>query len=257
MADDFVCYVSSPNATFSEFVDESKTDGNSFSVLTWGNDGNTYRLYIDHIVETQSDDDYYYELYYTNGFSTNGISSTSGLGNYVCCVRYSKYEKISEFDKTNLYMHNMKYSDYKSAFGSNLKNSSIYSWHGNDYCVNFYWHGFSGERPVTPQSWIISNDIPYKTIFPTLYQLSEYPNTLWRQVNGKLPYKTCFPEMIRLSAPYPSSLWIQIPGELPYKTCFPPLYPPKKAFIPKKYKTYEIKLYDYMHDVVIRKDVSK
>lgn len=229
MADDFVCYVSSPNATFSEFVDESKTDGNSFSVLTWGNDGNTYRLYIDHIVETQSDDDYYYELYYTNGFSTNGISSTSGLGNYVCCVRYSKYEKISEFDKTNLYMHNMKYSDYKSAFGSNLKNSSIYSWHGNDYCVNFYWHGFSGVKPVTPQSWIISNDIPYKTIFPTLYQLSEYPNTLWRQING----------------------------ELPYKTCFPPLYPPKKAFVPKKYKTYEIKLYDYMHDVVIRKDVSK
>ena len=77
--------------------------------------------------------------------------------------------------------------------------------------------------------WKISNDLPYLDEFPTLYQLSEYPNTIWHQVNG----------------------------ELPYKTCFPPLYPPKKAFIPKKYKTYEIKLYDYMHDVVIRKDVSK
>lgn len=105
--------------------------------------------------------------------------------------------------------------------------------------------------------WKISNDLPYLDEFPALYQISECPNTIWHQVNGELPYKTSFPEMIRLSAPYPSSLWIQIPGELPYKTCFPPLYPPKKAFIPKKYKTYEIKLYDYMHDVVIRKDVSK
>lgn len=77
--------------------------------------------------------------------------------------------------------------------------------------------------------WKISNDIPYLDEFPALYQITEYPHTLWKQANG----------------------------ELPYKTCFPPLYPPKKVFNPKKYKTYEIKLYDYMHDVVIRKDVSK
>lgn len=72
--------------------------------------------------------------------------------------------------------------------------------------------------------WKISNDLPYLDEFPALYQLSEYPNTIWHQVNGELPYKTSFPELIRLSAPYPSSLWIQIPGELPYKTCFPSFY---------------------------------
>lgn len=69
-----------------------------------------------------------------------------------------------------------------------------------------------------------SGELPYIDECPVLYLITEYPNTLWRQINGKTPYKISFPELIQLSAPYPSSLWMQIPGGLPYKTCWPSFY---------------------------------
>ena len=56
--------------------------------------------------------------------------------------------------------------------------------------------------------WKISNDLPYLDEFPTLYQLSEYPNTIWHQVNGELPYKTCFPSFYTASPPVHQSDYI-------------------------------------------------
>lgn len=129
--------------------------------------------------------------------------------------------------------------------------------------------------------WKISNDTPYLDEFPTLYQITEYPNALWRQVNGELPYKTCFSEMFDISdvpagtwrisddLPYkksfpllikftdvPHNMWVVSEGnELPYKLCFPPLYPPRKEKKPK-YKTFPIILYDYHETITIRKDVK-
>ena len=67
--------------------------------------------------------------------------------------------------------------------------------------------------------WKISNDLPYLDEFPALYQLSEYPNVLWRQVNVELPYKTCFPEMFDISDA-PVSMW-RISNDIPYKVSFP------------------------------------
>lgn len=104
--------------------------------------------------------------------------------------------------------------------------------------------------------WHIKDDIPYlPSSMPLLSKITEYPNTLWRQINGDLPYKTSFPEISEITDA-PNSMWF-IENDLPYKKSFPPLYPPKKAFVPKKYKNYEIKLFDYRHDVVIRKEVEK
>lgn len=70
--------------------------------------------------------------------------------------------------------------------------------------------------------WKISNDLPYLDEFPVLYQITEYPNALWRQVNGELPYKTCFPEMFDISDA-PVSMW-RISDDIPYKLSFPDLF---------------------------------
>lgn len=70
-------------------------------------------------------------------------------------------------------------------------------------------------------TWKISNDLPYLDEFPLLYQLSEYPNSLWRQINGELPYKIAFPELLEFNDA-PNSLW-RIKDNLPYKTVFPDL----------------------------------
>lgn len=128
--------------------------------------------------------------------------------------------------------------------------------------------------------WKISNDLPYLDEFPLLYQLSEYPNSLWKQVNGELPYKSSFPEMFDISdapeslwrisddLPYklsfpklikftdvPHNMWVvSEENELPYKLCFPPLYPPRKEKKPK-YKTFQIVLYDYFETIPIEKGV--
>lgn len=128
--------------------------------------------------------------------------------------------------------------------------------------------------------WKISNDLPYLDEFPTLYQITEYPNLLWKQVNGELPYKSSFPEMFDISdapeslwrisddLPYklsfpelikftdvPHNMWVvSEENELPYKLCFPPLYPPRKEKKPK-YKTFQIVIYDYFETIPIEKGV--
>ena len=103
--------------------------------------------------------------------------------------------------------------------------------------------------------WKISNDLPYLDEFPTLYQITEYPNALWKQVNGELPYKSSFPPLIKFTD-VPHNMWVvSEENELPYKLCFPPLYPPRKEKKPK-YKTFPIILYDYHETITIRKDVK-
>ena len=102
--------------------------------------------------------------------------------------------------------------------------------------------------------WKISNDLPYLDEFPALYQITEYPNSLWKQVNGELPYKSSFPELIKFTDVLHNMWVVSEENKLPYKLCFPPLYPPRKEKKPK-YKTFQIVLYDYFETIPIEKGV--
>lgn len=217
---DFIVYRSNPNDEFNNLVAESKSSGNLNSILTWGYNNQNYILNWGHIKDLGNDDDYYYELYNLDGNKSTNADDTTR----VCCVRYSKFEKIDRYDKTNIYMHDMLLSDYKSIFGNNLKDSRIYSWHSNDYCTNFYWHEYT---EIIYNTWQISDDIPYYYTFPTFYKFTEYPTSLWHQ-NSDLPYQIEFPELIKFTE-YPISLWVSN-NDLPYQIEFPELIKTKSIY---------------------------
>ena len=212
MAYYFTLYTSVTNANFNNAV-QSGLD--TYSVLLWDYNDTVFSLYPEHAFNKQEDNSYYYEAYYTNG----NVSRATNSGR-ICCVRYSKNPSKSTND---IFMHDMLVSDFNNVFNGNIKNSSIYSWHGNDNVLNYYWYGF-GEPTPTELSWfIIDGNLPYKNLFPEMKTIDDAPLGVWRIVDGELPFKVSFSEMKGVTDA-PLSMWRIVDGELPFKLQFPKMY---------------------------------
>lgn len=161
----FYMYRSNASEYFNEDVIESINNNNTFSVLWWPQYPSTVSLYISHAFATDEDDDYLYEIYYVSTNAAYRITSSAIATNFVCPVRY---KKTQAGDADDIRFHPMTLSDYNSVFGGNLKNGSIYTWHGNnDQAKNYYWHEYVGLNPL---SWIIKNNntLPYEQAFPPM-----------------------------------------------------------------------------------------
>lgn len=205
-----------PDATFESLVAESN---NTYSVLYWTYNSMNFKLNPQHIAQTDSDSDYIYELYWTATFSYNGTickESYAQSTNTVACVRYKKNPDGDIFD---IYMHDMLYSDFTGVFGGNLKDSNIYSWHGSDYCMNYYWHGWDDSY-----KWkIIDGDLPYLDEFPQMYTVNEPLASFWDIIDGALPFRPSFPQMYTVDDA-PVSFWRIKDGNIPYRLAFPKMY---------------------------------
>lgn len=212
----YALYEGTQNSIFEGLVSESL---NTYSVLYWNFNSKNFKLYPEHIVLSDSDTDFMYEMYYTYSDSYNGstIGVSSGNGtNKVACVRY----KINPSgDRYDIYMHDMAYSDFQSVFGGNIKNSRIYSWHGNDDCLNYYWHGYDDSY-----RWkIIDGDLPFLSEFPQMYTVNEPLAYFWDIIDGELPFRPSFPQMYGIDDA-PVSFWRIKDGDLPYRLAFPKMY---------------------------------
>lgn len=213
MAYYFTLYTSVTNANFNNAVQSGL---NTYSVLLWNFNGTVFSLYPEHAFNKQEDNTYYYEAYYTNG----NVSQATNTGGRICCVRYSKSPSKTTND---IFMHDMLVSDFNNVFNGNIKNSRIYSWHGNDNVLNYYWYGF-GEPTPTELSWfIIDGNLPYKNLFPEMKMIDDAPLIVWRIVDGELPFKLSFPIMKGVTDA-PLSMWRIVDGELPFKIQFPKMY---------------------------------
>lgn len=206
------------DATFESLVAGSN---NTYSVLYWTYNSMNFKLYPQHVVQTDSDSDYIYELYWTSSFSYNGTTCKESYAqgtNTVACVRYKKTPEGDIFD---IYVHDMLYSDFTGVFGGNLKDSNIYSWHGSDYCMSYYWHGYDDS-----DKWkIIDGNLPFLSEFPQTYTIDDAPAIFWRIVDGNLPFRSAgYPQMYNSIDEAPISFWRIIDGKLPFRITFPKMY---------------------------------
>lgn len=212
---------------------------------------------------TDEDTDYFYEYYEYGGT------------NMCTCLRASKHPTGSD---TDIYAHKMATYDFYGVFNSNLKDPRIYSWHGNDECPSYYWHGYGdgtvdigwciendlpfkfefAERATSFDDypdWIwhkVADELPYKVMFPTRYPIDDAPEAMWKITNS-LPFKSTFARLYHFDDA-PLAIWKKYPGEIPFKVMFPPMPPPPKMEGGGVYEAEReiILLSDYRQTVILR-----
>lgn len=200
----------SQNETIPEAFDTAVASSNeTYSVVTWYyNNKQTFSLGVGgDAYHTTEDADYVYETYEHRGY------------NRITCLRATKHPN---FDEHDIYIHDMSISDFYGVFGGDMTRSNIYSWHSpdQDRCIAYYWHGY-GDGTVDLGWAIVDGDLPFKFEFPTLYEIDEYPTSLWR-IDDDLPFKTIFAPMYELDDS-PAALW-KISFDLPFKSSFAQMY---------------------------------
>lgn len=198
-------YYKSQTATIpSEFDTLVNASHETYSVVTWNNDGNVYELRdFWNTYPRDQDADYYYEAYSVPG------------SNMITCLRATKHPT---FNGDDIRIHRTINSDF--FFDGNIKNPEHYA-DAMKACTAFYWHGY-GDGTVD-LGWCIENDLPFKFEFavrPT--EFDDYPIALWHKVENELPYKNMFPTRYAIDDA-PSALW-KISDDLPFKSSFAPRY---------------------------------
>lgn len=190
----------------------------TYSVIHWLAGDQVIRLDRTGIYQyyTDEDTDYFYEYYEYGGT------------NMCTCLRASKRPTGSD---TDIYAHKMATYDFYGVFNGNLKDPRIYSWHGNDECPSYYWHGY-GDGTVS-MGWVISDDLPFLYEFSDLIMINDYPSIFWKIHENELPYQLSFPQLLYIND-VPISMWMIYSGELPFMLLFPEM--PNPPRMEKRYK---------------------
>lgn len=188
---------------FQTSVADSIADGNSFGVLYWRYADTVFILHPSDLKESDEDTDYYYELYGVKGMTGDVVETTTFEGSYpwYLCIRYSK---SSPNTSTSIYAHAMTISDYFGVFSGNLKNSSIYSWHGTDECPSYYLYSY---LPIGSEWGIVDGNLPFLGDAVNYPAIDDVPSTVWLANDEDLPWMECFIQYPPLDDVYAGS-WV-------------------------------------------------